>query len=155
MIPEMMNKVKMVTVSDLVDNVEDIHPRDKRSAGLRLSYLALDDTYGKFVGDYKSPVFQEAYRKGDKLFITFHSVKKGLVIKGSKIEGLKISGDDGIWKEASGKIDGNKLVISINDLQSATKVSVSYCFDDDSIGNLFSTEGIPAVAFQTEVRTAK
>lgn len=155
MIPEMMNKVKMVTVSDLVDNVEDIHPRDKKSAGLRLSYLALDDTYGKFIGDYKSPVFQEAYRKGDKLFITFHSVKKGLGIKGGKIEGLKISGDDGIWKEASGKIDGNKLVISINDLQSATKVNVSYCFDDDSIGNLFSTEGIPVVAFQTEVRTAK
>ncbi|NDV80243.1 hypothetical protein D0T57_14950 [Dysgonomonas sp. 511] len=113
--------------------------------------MALDDTYGKFVGDYESPVFKEAYRKGDKVFITFDSVKKGLIIKGSKIEGLKISGDDGIWKEATGKIEGDKLVVSTNGLQSTTKVDISYCFDDDSIGNLFSTEGIPVVAFRTRI----
>lgn len=150
MLPQMMNKVKMITVSDMVDNVQDIHPRDKRGAGLRLSYLALDDTYGKFVGDYESPVFKEAYRKGNKIFITFDGVKKGLVIKGNKIEGLRISGDDGIWKEASGKIEGNKLVISTSGLQSTSKMNISYCFDDDSIGNLFSIEGIPVVAFQTK-----
>ncbi len=150
-LPKMMHKVKMITVSDLVENIEDIHPRDKRSAGLRLSYLALDDTYEKFVGDYQSPVFREVYRKGDRVFITFDSVKKGLIIKGDKIKGLKISGDDGVWKEVSGKIDGDKLVISTNELQSATKVNISYCFDDDSIGNLFSTEGTPVVAFRAEV----
>lgn len=155
MLPKMMHKVKMITVSDLVDDVEDIHPRDKKNAGLRLSYLALDDTYGKFVNDYESPVFKEAYRKGNDIIISFDGVKKGLKIKGSKIEGLKISGDDGIWKEVSGKIDGDKLVISTKGLQSATKVNISYCFDDDSIGNLFSTEGIPVVAFQAEVKTAK
>ena len=33
MLPEMLDKVKMITVSDLVDNVQDIHPRDKRSVG--------------------------------------------------------------------------------------------------------------------------
>lgn len=148
LLPKMMHKVKMITVSDLVENVRDIHPRDKRSAGLRLSYLALDDTYGKFVGDYESPVFKEFYQKEDKVFITFDNVKKGLIIKGNKIEGLKISGDDGIWKEATGQIEGNKLIISTKGLQSSTKVKISYCFDDDSIGNLFSTEGIPVVAFQ-------
>lgn len=31
MLPEMLDKVKMITVSDLVDNVQDIHPRDKEA----------------------------------------------------------------------------------------------------------------------------
>lgn len=150
MLPKIMHKVKMITVSDLVDDVKDIHPRDKKSAGQRLSRLALDDTYGKFVGDYESPVFKEAYRKGDKVFISFDGVKNGLQIRGDKIEGLIISGDDGIWEETTGKIEGNKLVISINKLQSAKKVNISYCFDDDSIGNLFSSEGIPVLAFRIE-----
>ncbi len=149
MLPKMMHKVKMITVSDLVENVEDIHPRDKRNAGLRLSRLALGDTYGKFVGDYESPEFKNAYRKGDKVFITFDGVKKGLKIQGDKIDGLKISGDDGIWKEATAKIDGDKLVVSTNGLQSNAKINISYCFDDASIGNLFSTEGMPVVAFRS------
>lgn len=149
MLPKMMNKVKMITVSDLTENVEDIHPRDKRRAGLRLSYLALDDTYGKFAGDYESPAFKEAYHKGDQLFITFDGVKKGLEIRGDKIEGLKIAGDDGIWKEATAKIKNNMLVISPPHIK--TPVYVSYCFDDATIGNLFSTEGIPAGAFYGKI----
>ena len=31
--------------SDLVDNVQDIHPRDKRSGKQTSANLALDDTY--------------------------------------------------------------------------------------------------------------
>lgn len=146
MLPKMMNKVKMVVVSDLVDNVQDIHPRDKRSAGQRLSYLALDDTYGKFVGDYESPVFKDVYRKGDKLFITFDGVKKGLEIRGDKIQGLRIADEDGVWKEAHAKVKDNMLIVSIENLKGS--VFVRYCFDDDSIGNLFSVEGMPVVAFQ-------
>ena len=63
MLPEMLDKVKMITVSDLVDNVQDIHPRDKRSVGKRLANLALDDTYHIYAGPYKSPVFESACRK--------------------------------------------------------------------------------------------
>lgn len=54
MLPEMLDKVKMITVSDLVDNVQDIHPRDKRSVGKRLANLALDDTYHIYAGPYKA-----------------------------------------------------------------------------------------------------
>ncbi len=149
MLPQMMNKVKMVIVSDLVDDPADIHPRDKRGAGLRLSYLALDDTYGKFVGDYESPVFKAAHLKGDKIVVSFDGVKKGLKISGERIVGLKIAGADMEWKETEAKLKGNELMVPVSGLK--LPVSIRYCFDDDSIGNLFSIEGMPVGAFQTKM----
>lgn len=149
MLPKMMNKVKMITVSDMVNNIQDIHPRDKRSAGLRLSYLALDDTYGKFVGDYESPVFKAAHLKDNKVIISFEGIKKGLEIRGDRIEGLKIAGDDRIWKEASAKVKGNELIVTTS--ESKSPAFISYCFDDDSTGNLFSIEGLPVVSFCSKV----
>ena len=80
MLPEMLDKVKMITVSDLVDNVQDIHPRDKRSVGKRLANLALDDTYHIYAGPYKSPVFESACRKGNHVTISFKDIKNGLTV---------------------------------------------------------------------------
>nr|WP_255495878.1 sialate O-acetylesterase [Bacteroides sp. 51] len=145
MLPKIMHKVKMITVSDLVDDIKDIHPRDKKGAGLRLSRLALDDVYGKFVGDYESPVFKTAHFKDNHIVISFEGIKKGLVIRGERIEGLKIAGDDRVWKVASATVKGNELIVSARDLKSPA--FISYCFDDDSVGNLFSVEGVPVVAF--------
>lgn len=149
MLPRMMNKVKMITVSDKVDNVDDIHPRDKRSVGRRLSNLALDDLYGKFVDYYESPVFKEAYRKSNQIIIVFDGVKKGLKINGDKIEGLKIAGADLVWKETSAKVKDNTLVLSVGDVKQP--LFISYCFDDASVGNMFSTEGMPVTMFRTLV----
>lgn len=148
MLPKMMHKVKMVTVSDLVDDPSDIHPRNKRDAGLRLARLALDDTYGKFTGEYASPAFKAAQLKDDKVIISFDEVKKGLKIHGERIIGLKIAGADMQWKDADAKVKGNELIVSASGLKSP--VSIRYCFDDDSIGNLFSIEGMPVGAFRTE-----
>lgn len=150
MLPGMMGKVKMVIIPDLVDDPSDIHPRNKKDIGLRLSYLALDDTYGKFVADYESPSFKEAYRKGNSIVVTFDGVKKGLEIRGNKkIEGLKIAGENQEWKEASAKIEGDKLVVSASGVKNP--VAVTYCFDDESIGNLFSKEGLPVVPFRSKL----
>ena len=125
-----------------------IRPRNKRDAGLRLAHLALDDTYGKFIGEYASPAFKAAQLKGDKVMISFDEVKKGLKMNGERIIGLKIAGADMEWKEADAKVKGNELIVSASGLK--WPVSIRYCFDDDSIGNLFSTEGMPVGAFRTE-----
>lgn len=148
MLPGMLNNVKMITVSDLVDNVQDIHPRDKRSIGQRLSYLALDDTYNKFTDSYESPVFKNACRQGNNIIITFDGIKKGLKIRGKKIEGLKIAGKNQEWQEASAKVEGEKLIVSAKGI--IPPVSINFCFSDDGIGNLFSAEGIPVAPFRVD-----
>ena len=50
----------MINISDLVENVKDIHPRNKRAIGERLACLAMDKVYGQFTGAYESPRLHEA-----------------------------------------------------------------------------------------------
>lgn len=148
MLPEMLDKVKMITVSDLVDNVQDIHPRDKRSVGKRLANLALDDTYHIYAGPYKSPVFESAYRKGNHVTISFKDIKNGLAVHGKRIEGLMMAAAGQEWQEARARIDGGKLIVPVKGIESP--VSIRYCFSDAAQGNLFSTEGIPLAPFRAD-----
>lgn len=148
MLPEMLDKVKMITVSDLVDNVQDIHPRDKRSVGKRLANLALDDTYHIYAGPYKSPVFESACRKGNHVTISFKDIKNGLAVHGKRIEGLMMAAAGQEWQEARARIDGGKLIVPVKGIESP--VSIRYCFSDAAQGNLFSTEGIPLAPFRAD-----
>jgi len=68
-LPDKLDKVKTIAVSDVVDKVQDIYPRDQRSVGKRLADLALDDTYKIYAGPYKSPVLESACRKGNHVTI--------------------------------------------------------------------------------------
>ena len=65
------------------------------NVGLRLANLALAETYHQPINDYLSPTFLSMEIEKDKIIITFKNVQSGLVCKGEKIEGLKISGDNG------------------------------------------------------------
>ena len=59
----MLGQVKntaMINISDLVENVKDIHPRNKRAIGERLACLAMDKVYGQFTGAYESPRLHDA-----------------------------------------------------------------------------------------------
>src|SRR5690606_6497900 len=47
----------MVVISDLVDDIKNIHPKNKHDVGLRLANLALKETYGRDISGSKSPMF--------------------------------------------------------------------------------------------------
>lgn len=49
----------MINISDLVENVKDIHPRNKRAIGERLA-CPMDKVYGQFTGAYESPRLHDA-----------------------------------------------------------------------------------------------
>lgn len=138
----------MVVITDLVDNIKDIHPKDKLNVGKRLANYALAETYKQNVGAYKSPSYQSMQPEKDKIRLTFSNILTGLKCTGKTPAQFLIAGDDKIFVPATAKMDGNAIVLSSKLVK--TPVAVRFCFDDTSMPDVFSAEGLPLAPFRTD-----
>lgn len=138
----------MVVVSDLVNDVNNIHPLNKQDVGARLANFALAEVYGKSIQDYKSPTYKSMEVKGDKVLISFNNPTQAIVCGGQQIEGLTIAAADGKFVPAQGKVVGNQIEVWAKEI--GKPVAVRYCFDDTSFGNLKSAKGLPVAPFRTD-----
>jgi sialate O-acetylesterase len=141
-------KTGMVVVSDLVDNVNDIHPRNKQDVGKRLAGWALSETYGVKGLVYRHPLYQSMNLEKSKVRISFVNADNGLTSNGDEITCFEIAGADQVFKPAKVKIDGNTVVVSAKDVKAP--VAVRFSWSNDAIGNLFSREGLPVAPFRTD-----
>lgn len=138
----------MIVISDLVENVKDIHPRHKKEVGLRLANLALTKTYGIKDLPYQYPFYNSMTVEKNKARISFSNADKGLMKKGDTLSGFYIAGEDKIFVPAQAKIDGNTVVISSKAVK--VPVAVRFGFTSASMPNLFSREGLPVNLFRTD-----
>ena len=141
-------KTGMVVVSDLVDNVKNIHPRNKQDVGKRLASWALSETYGMKGLIYRNPLYKSITIEKGKARITFENVANGLKSADKEITCFEIAGEDQVFKPAKVRIDGNTVVVSSKEVKNP--VAVRFSFSNDAIGNLFSTEGLPVAPFRTD-----
>lgn len=138
----------LVVVSDLVDNLQDIHPKNKQAVGLRLANLVLAKEYNKPIMGVSSPSLKSATIKGSKIIIDLNDALSGISIKGKQAEGFKISGANGTFVEAKASIKKGKIELSSPLI--AHPLYVRYCFEDANPGNVFSKEGLPLAPFRTD-----
>ena len=138
----------MVVITDLVDNIKDIHPKDKLNVGKRLANYALAETYKQNVGAYKSPAYQSMQVEKDKVRLTFSNILTGLKCTAKTPERFLIAGDDQKFVPATAKIEGSTIVLSSKLVK--TPVAVRFCFDDTTMPDVFSTEGLPLAPFRTD-----
>ena len=138
----------MVVISDLVDNIKDIHPKNKMDVGKRLANYALAETYKQNVGAYKSPAFQSMQFEKDKVRLAFSNVVTGLKSTGKTPVQFLIAGDDKKFIPATAKIEGSTIILSSKLVK--TPVAVRFCFDDNSMPDVFSAEGLPLAPFRTD-----
>jgi hypothetical protein len=138
---------KVINISDLVENVADIHPKDKRGAGERMANLALTDVYHRqgFPCDY--PRFSSVAFSKKGAIITLTDFTGSIVNRGKTIVGFKAF-VQGKWIPAQAQIKRNRILISVPDAQKID--AVRYCFDDDTIGTLQSSDGLPVLPFRTD-----
>jgi sialate O-acetylesterase len=141
-------KTCMVVISDLVDNIADIHPKLKKDVGLRLANLALGDTYAKPITGFKSPVYKSMKIEKNKIRIYFDDAADGLVSKGGAPTDFFIAGDDKNFVPAQAKIDGNTVVVSSKDVKNP--VAVRFAFTNIAMPNLYSKSGLPVNLFRTD-----
>ena len=137
----------MVLTGDLVDNINDIHPKLKKEVGERLANLALAESYGHSGESYKIPMYKEMKIEKGKAKIFFTDAGSGLLSKGP-LAGFYIAGEDKNFVPANAKIEGSRVVVWSKEVPHS--VAVRYGFQNSQLLNLYNKEGVPVNLFRTD-----
>ena len=144
------DRTGMVVVSDLVENVGDIHPRRKQEVGRRLANWALAETYGKPGSKYRHATFASITVKGQKAIIAFNNAEGGIVSDGNPAEALEICDASMVFRPARAMIDQKDGSLIVWNDAVRKPVAVRYMFSNEGIGNLNDTAGLPVAPFRTD-----
>ncbi len=138
----------MVVISDLVDDIKDIHPKNKIDVASRLANWALAETYGKKGIIYKSPMYKSMKAENGKIRIYFDHAENGLMSNGGAPTEFYLAGADKNFLPAAAKIEGSAIVVSHKDIKNP--VAVRFGFSNAAMPNLFSKAGLPVNLFRTD-----
>ncbi len=139
----------MIVTTDLVDDLNDIHPRDKASVGHRLALLALDKTYEREVAS-ESPAFEEMKIKGNVAVLEFEHTAGGLISRdGQPLTWFEVAEADGKFVLAEAKIVGKTVEVSAAGV--AQPVAVRFAWNQLAQPNLANAAGLPAEPFNTKL----
>ena len=75
----------MAITTDITDDLKNIHPKDKKSVGLRLAALALHNTYARSNLVCHGPEFKSMHVDGSNLKVTFDGCDGGLKTRDGKV----------------------------------------------------------------------
>lgn len=131
----------MAVISD-IGAKHDVHPRDKRTVGKRLSRWALRDVYHHNI-TVSGPLVTKVSYRNKQVIIHFTSVGEGLSFKGDHLLGFYVDG-----KAIPALIKGQTVVIPVEEKPN----KVAYGFASYSRGNLINKEGLPASSFIMDVK---
>jgi sialate O-acetylesterase len=142
-----LDRTGMVLTGDLVDNINDIHPKMKKEVGERLATLALTENYGVKGLTYKIPMYKDMRVEKGKVRVNFSDAGSGLVSKGP-LTGFFIAGEDKNFIPANAKIEGSSVLVWSKDV--SQPVAVRYAFQNSQMLNLYNKEGVPVNLFRTD-----
>jgi sialate O-acetylesterase len=145
-----MDKIPNCGMAVLMDTGEKecIHPARKKEAGHRLAYWALAKTYGVKGFGYASPVFDTMAVTNDKVVVSFENIPNGLTSFGKELTCFEIAGADKHFYPAKAVIGRKSVTLTAPEVKEP--VAVRYAFQNFVVGDLFSTEGLPASSFRTD-----
>jgi sialate O-acetylesterase len=139
----------MAVVTDLVDNIKDIHPQNKLDVGNRLALWALAKTYGRSGLVYSGPLYKSMAVEGDKVRLSFAHVGGGLKSRdGKPLSEFEVAGADGKYVPAEAAIDGSSVVVQAKGV--AEPKQVRFGWNNTANPNFGNAEGLPASPFQTD-----
>jgi sialate O-acetylesterase len=136
----------MVVTSD-ISTTDDIHPKDKKSVGVRLANLALANIYKTNNNLVNGPLYKGIKIEKNKITVTF-DYAEGLHFANSKSDQFEIAGDDNVFFKATAIIKKNNVILQSEKVKSPTKVRFSW--ENTAQSQLFNKANLPASSFTTE-----
>ena len=138
----------MAVTTDLVDDIKDIHPKNKRDVGQRLARWALAKTYGKSGVVYSGPLFKSAAADGSRLRLSFAHASGLASRDGKPLSEFEVAGADGMFVPAAATLDGETVVVSAAGV--AQPKFARFGWRSTANPNLVNAAGLPASPFQTD-----
>jgi sialate O-acetylesterase len=138
----------MAVITDLVEDVNNIHPVNKWDVGHRLALIALAKSYGRKDIVYSGPQYKAIKIVGNEARLSFNYLGGGLISRdGNPLTDFTIAGSDGKFYPAEAKIVGNKVIVSCSNVGSP--VAVRFAWNETAQPNFANRAGLPAVPFRT------
>jgi len=139
----------MVIISDVTDDINDVHPKYKKPVGERLAHLALAKTYQVQKGASLYPIFNSMKIEGSRIILTFDNASNGLVTKnGRELNGFVIAGKDQKFYPAKAVVQKNTVILSSSRVKQP--VAARFEWANDALPHLFNKEGLPVASFRTD-----
>lgn len=139
----------MVATNDLVDDIKNIHPGNKKDVGMRLANLALNKTYGDTSVDCSYPEIAGVKPEGNKLIATFKGVNAVTQVS-DKNTGFEIAGEDGVFVPARIKIINKNKTIKLWSPEVKNPRYLRYLFDDSSVCCIKGSNGLPMLPYRND-----
>lgn len=137
----------MAVLIDLGEK-DNIHPAEKRTVALRLSYWALAKTYHIKNLASNSPELSTMIISNDTVKLTFNYAPNGLNSFGKELDDFEVAGEDKKFYRAKAQITLKGVTLTCQEVRKP--VAVRYAFYDYAEGSLFSIEGLPLSSFRTD-----
>ncbi|MDT3402882.1 sialate O-acetylesterase [Mucilaginibacter terrae] len=138
----------LITITDLVDDLPNIHPSYKWEIGRRLSLLALAKDYGVKNLTYSGPMYKSMQVTDNKIVLKFTDAAGLKTSDGKAPDFFTIAGADGNYVEAKAEISGNTITLSSP--QVAKPTTARFAWTEIARPNLVNGAGLPAVPFRTD-----
>lgn len=141
-----------IALSMDVGETTNIHPRDKKTIGVRLGNLALHKTYGFSKIADQGPVFSKFdVDKNGLIKVRFDKsgVRSGLTTSdGQSPRFFFVAGKDSIFHEVRAQIVGKQVWLYPGEI--SDPIALRYGFTKNSLTNLKSKAGLPVLPFRTD-----
>ncbi|WP_113661601.1 sialate O-acetylesterase [Pedobacter nanyangensis] len=126
-----------------------IHPPDKQSVSDRLSFIALNKSYGLKNVAYQGPVYKSQRINGAQVTLKFDHAKQLKFIGDAKeSSNFEVAGKNQVFYPAKAVITKDGIVVSASEVPEP--VSVRYAFKAWALGDLVNEHGLPASSFRTD-----
>ena len=138
----------LVPTTDLVDDLDNIHPTHKREVAERLAALALSRTYGRRGLAWAGPSFARFEVRGLEAVVHFNPAGSGLASRdGKPLTDFEIAGADGRWMPAQAVIRGDTVVVSSRD--GSVPAAARFGWSEAARPNLVDRAGLPVWPFRS------
>lgn len=142
----LLPNTQMAITSD-ISTTDDIHPKDKKSVGVRLANLALSNVYNAYSKLANGPLLKEIKVEKNKIFVYF-DYADGLYFKDSNSNQFEVAGADNIFFPVVATIKKNKVILSCKNVRKPSRVR--FAWKNESQSQLFNNANLPASSFISE-----